>query len=87
MFNGSRVLGALATIILSIIAGTLFYQQEAHSSPKFPTEFEAVLLSAGQVYYGKLEGFGTGYSVLRNVFYIKSQMDPNTHQCTGAARK
>ena len=82
MFSGSRVLGVLGTIFLAIIAGTLLYQQEGHSSPKFPTEFQAVLLSTGQVYYGKLEGFGTGYPVLRDVYYVKSQADPNTKQVT-----
>jgi hypothetical protein len=82
IFNGSRVLGVLATIFLAIIAGTLLYQQEGHSSPKFPTEFQAILLSTGQVYYGKLEGFGTAYPVLRDVFYVKSQADPNTKQVT-----
>jgi len=34
--------------------------------------------SSGQVYFGKLEGLGTAFPVLREVFYVQSRQDPQT---------
>ena len=52
------------------------------AAPTFDTPFQAVLLTTGQVYYGKLEGLGTAYPVLRNVYYVQSATDPQTQQVT-----
>ena len=40
-------------------------------SPIDPQKYYAVLLDNGTVYYGKLEGYGTPYPTLRDVFYIQ----------------
>ncbi|MGO9096424.1 MAG: hypothetical protein ACLQGV_14540 [Bryobacteraceae bacterium] len=47
---------------------------------KFKATYQAVLLSNGAVYFGKLEGLGTDYPILRDVFYIQNAVDPNTKQ-------
>ena len=47
---------------------------------KFKTPYQAVLLTNNNVYYGKLEGLGTAYPILRDVFYIQTTVDPNTKQ-------
>jgi hypothetical protein len=47
---------------------------------KFKTTYQAVLLTNGAVYFGKLEGLGTDFPVLRDVFYIQNAVDPNTKQ-------
>jgi hypothetical protein len=41
-----------------------------------------VLLTNGSVYYGKLEGLGGPFPVLRDVFYVQAAADPNTKQTT-----
>ncbi len=41
---------------------------------------QAVLLSNGQVYYGKLTGLGTRFPVLTDVYYVQSAMDPQTRE-------
>ena len=43
-------------------------------------QFYAVLLNGGQLYFGKLEGLGTQYPVLTEVFYVQSRQDPETKQ-------
>lgn len=43
-------------------------------------QFYAVLLVGGQVYFGKLDGLGTQYPVLTEVFYVQSRQDPETKQ-------
>ena len=46
----------------------------------FTTEYQAVLLNNGQYFFGKIEKAGSAYPVLKNVFYIRQQMDPETKQ-------
>lgn len=42
------------------------------------TPYQAVLLNNGSVYFGQMEGLGTPFPVLRNVFYVQSAQDPKT---------
>src|SRR5580704_10891367 len=44
------------------------------------TPYQAVLLTNGSAYFGQLEGLGTPYPVLREVFYVQSVTDPQTKQ-------
>jgi hypothetical protein len=46
----------------------------------FNTEYQAVFLDNGQVFFGKLENAGSGYPLLRDVFYLQTQVDPATKQ-------
>jgi hypothetical protein len=46
--------------------------------------YYAVLLTNGAVYFGKLEGFGSPWPVMHDVFYVQAgPVDPNTKQPTG----
>jgi hypothetical protein len=42
--------------------------------------YSAVLLANGSVYFGKLEGLGSPYPVLRDVYYVQSVTNPETKQ-------
>jgi hypothetical protein len=53
----------------------------------FETPYQAVLLSNGSVYYGKLSGYGTSAPVLTDVFYILSKVDPATKQTSNVLVK
>jgi hypothetical protein len=53
----------------------------------FDKPYQAVLLSNGQVYYGRLEGYGTSQPVLREVYYIQVQTNPETKQQTNILLK
>ena len=46
----------------------------------FTTPYQAVLLANGSVYFAQLEGFGGRHPVLTNVFYIVSQINPDSKQ-------
>jgi hypothetical protein len=50
------------------------------ASPLLTTEYQLVLLSNGQAYFGKLDNLGDHYLVLHDVFYIQSQTNPDTKQ-------
>lgn len=55
---------------------------ESGSTLKFTTDYQAVFLDNGQNFIGKLEGMGTEYPVLKEVFYIKNQVNPETKEVT-----
>lgn len=70
--------------LLVVIAGLVAYPlvRPAASTAGFQTQYQAVLLTSGQVYYGHLEGFGTDHPVLREVYYVRVQVNPETKQQT-----
>jgi hypothetical protein len=41
-------------------------------------KYYAVLLSNGSVYFGQLEGLGNPYPVLKNVYYVQSNVNQET---------
>jgi hypothetical protein len=46
------------------------------AASKLNTEYQAVLLTNGQVFFGRLEGLGTAYPVLREVYYVRTVPSP-----------
>ena len=58
------------------------------SAPKTdPSIYYAVLLTNGAVYFGQLEGLGTAYPVLRDVYYVQSNVNQETKAVTNALVK
>jgi len=45
------------------------------SDLKFSTEYQAVFLDNGQVFFGKLSDTGSHYLTLRDVFYVQSMVE------------
>jgi hypothetical protein len=54
---------------------------------KTDTEYQAVLLTNGHLFFGKLERGDRGYLILRDVFYFQSQVNPETKQVTNTLLK
>ena len=68
--------------LLVLISALVLIAGCSHSAVKFPTPYQAVLLSNNSVYYGKLSGYGTPNPVLTDVYYIMTKTDPDTKQVT-----
>ena len=49
-----------------------------HPHVQLDTQYQAVLLDNGQVYFGKLEAADSAFPVLKDVYYIQSKVDPQT---------
>ncbi len=49
----------------------------------FETEYQAVFLDNGQVYFGKLSETNKKFLLLDNVFYVQSQVNQETKQVNG----
>jgi hypothetical protein len=73
-----KLVFAMAVLVVGLASVAAFLWQRLRSEVKFNTPYQAVLLDDNQVYYGKLEGVGTAYPVLLDVYYVKSAVDPNT---------
>ena len=63
---------ALIVALAVIAAGWMISHRSAVS---FEQTYQAVLLSNGQVYFGRLEGYGTENPVLREVYYVQSGLN------------
>jgi hypothetical protein len=75
-----KVAVPVACLALGITVGYVIFRAKA--AVKFDTVYQAVLLDNGQVYYGKMQGLGTPFLVLRDVYYVESHADPETKQVT-----
>jgi hypothetical protein len=46
----------------------------------FTTEYQAVFLDNGQVFFGKVENAGSPYPLLKEAFYVQTQTNPDTKE-------
>jgi hypothetical protein len=77
--RGAATYQLVVVVLLVSIVGLLAWpMMKPAGAPRFETQYQAVLLAGGQVYFGHLEGFGTPFPVLRDVFYVQSTVDPTT---------
>jgi hypothetical protein len=67
---------------IAVIAAALMVVRTSISAKPvvFTTPYQAVLLTNGTAYFGKLEGYGTPRPILTEVYYIVSQTNPETKQ-------
>lgn len=73
--NNTRGVFVLAAVLASL-AGCDQKAARIH----LETEYQAVYLDNGQVLYGRLEGAGSAYPTLRDVYYIQRQADPESKE-------
>jgi len=77
------MLKAFGLIILGIALGcTAAAAWMHHRVVRFDSQFQAILLDTGQVYYGHLEGLGTAIPVITDVYYVNSVTNSQTKEVT-----
>jgi hypothetical protein len=83
------VLGWIICLLVGLVIGHMitYHFMRHHEGPAFTTPYQAVLLSNGAVYYGKLAGYGTRNPSLTDVFYIVSKTNADTKQVTNVLVK
>jgi len=70
-----------------LIAVFAYQSIRAHTTPELRAPFHAVLMMNGQAYFGRLERLGTNFSLLRDVYYVRSQVNPETKEVTNSLVK
>lgn len=84
----NRSIGLLSCVLTIIIFNLIFIQGCGQvSTPKLETEYQTVVLANGQVFFGKAEFQGTEYVLLKDVFYIRSQVNQETKQVSNTLIK
>jgi hypothetical protein len=86
----NRKLVLLSSCFIIVVFAFLLVQGCSHgqgSNPTFQTEYQAVLLTNGQVYFGKTEFVSKEYVLLKDVFYIRRQINPETKQVSNTLLK
>jgi hypothetical protein len=79
---------ALTALAIAASLGSIAYQgRHSHWPPELTTPYQAVALTNGQVFFGRIAELGTDYTVLRDVFYIQSRENPGTKQVTNVLIK
>ena len=77
----SKSLVVRVVILLALLAAIASaYTWTLSGAPKNSSDYQAVLLSNGSVYFGRLEGLGSRFPALREVYYVQSGVDPNTRE-------
>jgi hypothetical protein len=71
------ILGVLLVLVGIGVYGFNLYRE---TNVAMTTPYQAVLLTNGSAYFGKLEGLGTPFPVLKEVFYVQSTKNPQTNQ-------
>jgi hypothetical protein len=54
---------------------------------KLDSTYQMVSLDSGAIFFGKLEGLGTDYPVLTDVYYVQSATNPETKQVSNVLVK
>ena len=84
MVNKRKLVGLFLVALVVLSAMMLFQGCDKQGGTKenitFNTEYQGVLLNNGQYLFGKMEKAGSAYPVLKNVIYVRQQMDPETKQ-------
>ena len=75
-----KVITVLLAALIVLLGLAVFQNIRSASAPVFKTPYQAVVLTGGQVYYGKLENPTGMYPVLRDIFYVVTKQDPQTKQ-------
>jgi hypothetical protein len=75
-----QIIWTVAALVV-IAAGSVYLMGRSRSSEvKFLTQYQAVLLTNGSVYFGQLQHYGGPNPELDKVYYIVTQTNPETKQ-------
>lgn len=66
---GKGIVLAIVVVVFAMLSGCDLAQK-----PDFKTEYQAVLLEGGAVYYGKVDKIEKGFLILSDVFYFQKNM-------------
>lgn len=67
-------------LVIMVAVTLALWTTRGASTVKFDTPYQAVLLDNNQVYYGKVQGLGTPFPVLTDVYYIQQQVNQQTKE-------
>ena len=71
----------LGTAIIVLLVILVYQNADARRGmPALSTPYQGVLLANGNVFFGRIENPASPFPVLRDVYYIRSQVNPETKE-------
>jgi len=77
--NVCRVVGTILVGMLLVLPGCS-KSGGGESGFKMEGDYQAVFLDNGQVFFGKLSDIGSDYPLLKEIFYVQTQTNPETKE-------
>jgi hypothetical protein len=79
----------IAALVGMVAAGVTAYfsQHVIHTKVDLTTPYQAVQLNNGAAYFCKIEGLGTPFPVLKEIYFIHTSQNPETKQVTNTLLK
>lgn len=75
-----KIFVVLAVIMALFISAGCGKGKQSGSEINFGAEYQAVFLDNGQVFFGKLSESNSEYPLLKDVFYVQNQTNPDTNE-------
>lgn len=75
-----KIVAGLLAVVVALLMLISYQLNQSEALPAMTSQYQTVVLSTGQVYFGKLEKAAGENYILRDVFYVLSQSDPETRQ-------
>lgn len=76
MSKAKWIVGAIVVVIVAVWLLSVANVLPLGAIPRFGPEYQAVFLSNGQVYFGKLYRERSQYPVLRDIYYLQITQSP-----------
>lgn len=86
----NRALNITAVLLLVTVISAVvlhFWWEPRSKTPVFETPYQAVLMSNGSVYFGKLDRLWSSYPMMTDVYYVQSISNADTQQTTNVLVK
>lgn len=81
-------IAAAAAIVIAVATGTLAWRSVRHDQlPPTGTAYQSVALINGQLYFGRITAVEGDYLQLRDVFYVQTRQNPETHATANVLTK
>jgi hypothetical protein len=74
------VLAIIGLAIVALLAAIVYQNHRRFHTPLLTTPYQAVVLANGNVFYGRIDHLGSDHPVLRDVFTVRSEPDPQTQR-------
>ena len=74
------VLAACGIAIVALLAIVVYQNHRRLHIPLITTQYQAVTLMNGEVFYGRIAHLGSDHPVLRDAFTVRREPDPHTQQ-------
>ena len=74
------VVAACGLAIVALLAVIVYQTYQRVHQPLLTTQYQAVTLTNGEVFHGRIDHLGSDHPVLRDAVTIRTELDPQTQQ-------